>query len=1183
MGILLDDADLCGATLLSLVAYGSALIAELLRLAQRIPKAFLDGSAKEFDEVLFDFKYLREPEECEISVNRRNGMLDVDAELLKKHGVFAQRFYALMQGIVNYWSDVQTILERLKNGYFITHTIDSILEDVDGKQLLCEAFFLYGTILLLLEKLVPGKARERLIIICYRLQGHSTVEGIDEVCLLSQSSNRCSSGYPENLFGRFSTEATQMTARLLMERLMSDDIYLQSLSFPSPEHRSIRLSSQASMLYVILYFDAETLRSHNVTMREIVDKYFSDNWVIPVYMGHVVDLSFEWASYYAAKLAVENVLTPVVMADLVRANGQLISRCISQLEAILMEGQLTESYLLEHLREILDCTRRCNSALRWRLLHRHLVDQHRCATFADNGCETRHADSTITLLLKSSQLEYKLKEMIQCLLKKKLDRWANLRTHIVNRMTELSQYFTGNEAFSRACRDEKMARWFTVLAIEAASLDVTTAHATILGRKIQTFITALEEVEHFERVDANLQIRACLAETRADLLKMIRLSAIAPDLIDIMDAIFDLSYAWGLLGTYMPYFHDRVRAEPSTAVLLRAMFLKLASILNIPLVRISQCNSTDARSVAAYYSGELVAFVRRVLDVIPVSVFGLLNDIVAIQTRALRPLQARIEAAYLTDYAQLIARYQLARLTHQAAAFTKSVLAMEKTLLGAIRVDPRCILHDGLRKELVCQLSRALDERIRFAKSRISENHGSFTQSHLARHIHATFDKVAADVDNYRQSVEYIQDYINIAGLKMWQEELARVVCYNVEHECNRYLRRQVREIESPYQSTVVPVPRLFEPAPTPTAVSHDGVLTFMGRIMATLLRLSTPQRTSYAPGSAGWYADGAVLGSTSVLLPTRPASLSSRIDTSDAFWPEVCGVRTFQAIEGAVGVVGLVGLDRMLAFRTVRELARYHAEHHRHIATEKFVDAICMIRAEPNAISLNDPTVCYARAVHVVESVMPEILHRVQAIGHCQLLRRSLVHALLARSRLNADSFSCSLKTIKTAALGDILDRYLCSGTTPTVDGSFVLARLSALEEATGLSNILTKVYRASENHDYLANSLLLFVLTYAHKLNYDKNVASLVKRKPTYPIDGFVIVVGVQTILSQCHPSYTQKLLEDLARFVCVTVQGGDTTEPVPLELLNIIWFIENLGLISSTPTPFRNIPAHILGVPF
>lgn len=76
---------------------------------------------------------------------------------------------------------------------------------------------------------------------------------------------------------------------------------------------------------------------------------------------------------------------------------------------------------------------------------------------------------------------------------------------------------------------------------------------------------------------------------------------------------------------------------------LRATFLKLASILDLPLVRISQANSRDVVSVAEYYSGQLVGFVRKVLQVIPKSMFEVLNEIVDIQTTKLQEVPTRLE------------------------------------------------------------------------------------------------------------------------------------------------------------------------------------------------------------------------------------------------------------------------------------------------------------------------------------------------------------------------------------------------------------------------------------------------------------------------------------------------------------------------------------------------------------
>ena len=52
------------------------------------------------------------------------------------------------------------------------------------------------------------------------------------------------------------------------------------------------------MLFVILFFYGDILEAKKAKMRELVDKHFSDNWVIPFYLGY----------YVAAKKALENTL-----------------------------------------------------------------------------------------------------------------------------------------------------------------------------------------------------------------------------------------------------------------------------------------------------------------------------------------------------------------------------------------------------------------------------------------------------------------------------------------------------------------------------------------------------------------------------------------------------------------------------------------------------------------------------------------------------------------------------------------------------------------------------------------------------------------------------------------------------------------------------------------------------------
>lgn len=68
-------------------------------------------------------------------------------------------------------------------------------------------------------------------------------------------------------------------------------------------------------------------------------------------------------------------------------------------------------------------------------------------------------------------------------------------------------------------------------------------------------------------------------------------------------------------------------------------------------------------------------------------------------------------------------------------------------------------------------------------------------------------------------------------------------------------------------------------------------------------------------------------------------------------------------------------------------------------------------------------------------------------------------------------------------------------------------LCELAKLLDAAGASDPLNKVYLATEPLSNLPLVLLLFILSYAHKLHYDDRVASLVKRKASYPIDGYVV----------------------------------------------------------------------------
>ena len=85
-----------------------------------------------------------------------------------------------------------------------THALDQ-----DGKQLVCEVFYLLGTILIFLDLRIPGLTREQLIVGHYRTHGESQVTNFDEVCKLMRATGHMNGDrkatpktYPQDYFSR---------------------------------------------------------------------------------------------------------------------------------------------------------------------------------------------------------------------------------------------------------------------------------------------------------------------------------------------------------------------------------------------------------------------------------------------------------------------------------------------------------------------------------------------------------------------------------------------------------------------------------------------------------------------------------------------------------------------------------------------------------------------------------------------------------------------------------------------------------------------------------------------------------------------------------------------------------------------------------------------------------------------
>ena len=195
----LTSDSIAGQNLLRLVSRGSSIVAELQRLSSLIPTAVeyagyleedkalaasvveRDPRCPKYRPVLVDFRYLKEPERFDRAMNTSAELTELDEEFYEAHEEVLARFYQLFESMYTYLGDYIKYIRELEEGYYIQHTLEAVLLDTDGRQLLCEGLYLAGVMLLMLDKRVPGCVRERLIVAHYRHKGEGSAATIVQI------------------------------------------------------------------------------------------------------------------------------------------------------------------------------------------------------------------------------------------------------------------------------------------------------------------------------------------------------------------------------------------------------------------------------------------------------------------------------------------------------------------------------------------------------------------------------------------------------------------------------------------------------------------------------------------------------------------------------------------------------------------------------------------------------------------------------------------------------------------------------------------------------------------------------------------------------------------------------------------------------------------------------------------
>uniref|UniRef100_A0A8D1EUK6 WASH complex subunit 5 n=1 Tax=Sus scrofa TaxID=9823 RepID=A0A8D1EUK6_PIG len=1116
----LAENNLCGQAILRIVSCGNAIIAELLRLSEFIPAVFRlkdRADQQKYGDIIFDFSYFKGPELWESKLEAKPELQDLDEEFRENNIEIVTRFYLAFQSVHKYIVDLNRYLDDLNEGVYIQQTLETVLLNEDGKQLLCEALYLYGVMLLVIDQKIEGEIRERMLVSYYRYSAaRSSVDSnMDDICKLLRSTGYSSQpgakrppNYPESYFQRVPVNETFIS--MVIGRLRSDDIYNQVSAYPLPEHRSTALANQAAMLYVILYFEPSILHTHQAKMREIVDKYFPDNWVISIYMGITVNLADAWEPYKAAKTALNNTLDLSNVKEQASRYATVSERVRVQVQQFLKEGYLREEMVLDNIPRLLNCLRDCNVAIRWLMLHTadsaYDPNNKRLRQIKDQILTDSKYNPKILfqLLLDTAQFEFILKEMFKQMLSEKQAKWEHYKKEGSERMTELADVFSGVKPLTRVEKNENLQAWFREISKQILSLNYD--DSTAAGRKTVQLIQALEEVQEFHQLESNLQVCQFLADTRKFLHQMIRTINIKEEVLITMQIVGDLSFAWQLIDSFTSIMQESIRVNPSMVTKLRATFLKLASALDLPLLRINQANSPDLLSVSQYYSGELVSYVRKVLQIIPESMFTSLLKIIKLQTHDIIEVPTRLDKDKLRDYAQLAPRYE---------------------------VDPKQLLEDGIRKELVKRVAFALHRGLIFnPRAKPSE-------------LMPKLKELGATMDGFHRSFEYIQDYVNIYGLKIWQEEVSRIINYNVEQECNNFLRTKIQDWQSMYQSTHIPIPK-FTPV--------DESVTFIGRLCREILRITDPKMTCHIDQLNTWYD-----------MKTHQEVTSSRL---------------FSEIQTTLGTFGLNGLDRLLCFMIVKELQNFLSMFQKIILRDRTVQET--LKTLMNAVSplksiVANSNKIYFSAIAKTQKIWTAYLEAIMKVGQMQILRQQIANELNYSCRFDSKHLAAALENLNKALLADIEAHYQDPSLPYPKEDNTLLYEITAYLEAAGIHNPLNKIYITTKRLPYFPVVNFLFLIAQLPKLQYNKNLG-MVCRKAADPVDWPPLVLGLLTLLKQFHSRYTEQFLALIGQFIRSTVEQCTSQKmpEMPADVVGALLFLEDY--VRYTKLPRRVAEAHV-----
>ncbi|KAM3720524.1 WASH complex subunit [Dirofilaria immitis] len=992
-----------------IIETGHAILAEIFRLADYIPDDFKNPARSRFKPFIVDFSYFDDLSIIDRYIDSHEQGAQLEDEYLFTFERQIKRFGALFDAIAHFFSDLIEYSEnnRSNNVVFSVRRTTTFL-------LLCqheaEAMYIAGVILLALDEKFENAVRQRLFVAHYRSNSSSSERFDLLVDVLKVASSK------EELFGRLPLNKAFVSNMLLV--LHTDVLFPDEDELVSHElsRRGIRASRhQRAFLSVCLFFLPTLLHSDHVVMRHIVDTFFTEEWIVHLHMGIVMNMLDAWDHYKAASSALQHALNAQIVKHLAASH-------ISSLKAVSFPN--TAKFSIADVILFADLIAVSNKHLEWIILHAYKLEKccKRAGQLHDivSNQITSSSLNLFSKLLEISVFEYDYRKVAQLFLDNKKENVRKLKEEVCDHVVQVAELFANELPLQRIKKNEKLRSWLLLLKKTIEELDISNADASSVISELKN---RLDQVNDMHNLCEIVAVSQYLQNSQTLLTTLSHYCMLDEAFLKKIEAATNFSYGWAIIDQWTENMESLVKVDPLP---VRSLFVKVANSIKLALERLDTPERIS--SISMCYSRLIEGRLRKILQVVPRSLFILLDKVAGL----LNPPQGRsINKTDVRQFADPERRLQLAAITHAISTLSSGISTMQLTSLGSLRVDPSSLLVDGIRKELVNQICTMLWSQL---------------TSDLVLDDFLT--KLKNQFAHLRGAFVYMCEHIAINGAVIWHNELARVIGYMTEKECNAFLQHPITEEESLYQSKSAPIPNI---------PILEGSLTPLHRLFSRILNASDPKSSYFVNSMRIWCN-----------LKSKKTMLSNE---------------SLNAIQEALSPMALYALDRIASFHIVKYL---------YILCEQFSEMLCPVMISLlNDVAMVKDVVIAGRmkifdcALSKFAPNSPRFIGTISKIGQLQLLRQQILSVNQSALQQHSSNIFNAVATFNEAVVGDI------RGHRGDCDATF-LGELSVLLEHCAITDPFMKIYIRKETPQLLIPAMFLALLIAISKFNVLKKADS-------------------------------------------------------------------------------------------